>query len=295
MTQLDNHFTEKLQMWLNRPHSSEEMIKEGALLLLQINKNRVLYNNILRQPTRQRYRERLEYELNKHLQIRLAGLTQSEVAAMDARVLKVAESIIASQGDSAGDIPDEQDEETRVLKKGKRPDHDQLPEKIQQLFNSCGGVYKRIRKLHTMLKGMENLTSCDRYEYLKQMDELDEIYRKRMREYDEYKFDSTASAPNRDAVLEAKAIEERGKDVSVLLNNERSYLKRLKVRLKKAYDERALGETKMQAYEDLLQDANPHINKLLSLGGRITEKSRYPLRQLGVKFPDEENANAKIL
>lgn len=291
MTQLDNHFTEKLQTWLNRPHSSEEMIKEGALLLLQLNKNRVLYNNILRQPTRQRYRERLEYELNKHLQIRLAGLTQSEVAAMDARVLKVAESIIASQGDSAGDIQDEQDEETRVLKKGKRPDHDQLPEKIQQLFNSCGGVYKRIRKLHTMLKGMENLTSCDRYEYLKQMDELDEIYRKRMREYDEYKAGTTSASP----ASESKNTEQEGKDVNVLLNNERSYLKRLKVRLKKAYDERGISEVTYQAYEDMLSEAIPHINKLLSLGGRITEKSRYPLRQLGVKFPDEENANAKIL
>ncbi len=289
MTQLDNHFTEKLQAWLNRPHSSEEMIKEGALLLLQLNKNRVLYNNILRQPTRPRYRERLEYELNKHLQIRLAGLTQSEVAAMDARVLKVAESIIVSQGDSVGDIQDEQDEENRVLKKGKRPDHDQLPEKIQQLFNSCGGVYKRIRKLHTMLKGMENLTSCDRYEYLKQMDELDEIYRKRMREYDEYN-----AAPNAPAPV-SKNAEQEGKDVNVLLNNERSYLKRLKVRLKKAYDERGISEVTYQAYEDMLNEAIPHINKLLSLGGRITEKSRYPLRQLGVKFPDEENANAKIL
>jgi hypothetical protein len=265
------------------------MIKEGALLLLQLNKNRVLYNNILRQPTRQRYRERLEYELNKHLQIRLAGLTQSEVAAMDARVLKVAESIIASQGDSAGDSQDEQDEETRILKKGKRPDHDQLPEKIQQLFNSCGGVYKRIRKLHTMLKGMENLTSCDRYEYLKQMDELDEIYRKRMREYDEYDAAPTAPAPV------SKNTEQEGKDVNVLLNNERSYLKRLKVRLKKAYDERGISEVTYQAYEDMLSEAIPHINKLLSLGGRITEKSRYPLRQLGVIFPDEENANAKIL
>ena len=289
MTQLDNHFTEKLQAWLNRPHSSEEMIKEGALLLLQLNKNRVLYNNILRQPTRPRYRERLEYELNKHLQIRLAGLTQSEVAAMDARVLKVAESIIVSQGDSVGDIQDEQDEENRVLKKGKRPDHDQLPEKIQQLFNSCGGVYKRIRKLHTMLKGMENLTSCDRYEYLKQMDELDEIYRKRMREYDEYKAGTTSASP------ESKNTEQEGKDVNVLLNNERSYLKRLKVRLKKAYDERGISEVTYQTYEDMLNEANPHINKLLSLGGRITEKSRDPLRQLGVKFPDEENANAKIL
>jgi hypothetical protein len=291
MTQLDNHFTEKLQRWLNLPHSSEEMIKEGALLLLQLNKNRVLYNNILRQPTRQRYRERLEYELNKHLQIRLAGLTQSEVAAMDARVLKVAESIIASQGDSTGDSQDEQDEETRVLKKGKRPDHDQLPEKIQQLFNSCGGVYKKIRKLHTMLKGMENLTSCDRYEYLKQMDELDEIYRKRMREYDEYKAGTTSASP----ASESKNTEQEGKDVNVLLNNERSYLKRLKVRLKKAYDERGISEVTYQAYEDMLSEAIPHINKLLSLGGRITEKSRYPLRQLGVKFPDEENANAKIL
>lgn len=291
MTQLDNHFTEKLQAWINRPHSSEEMIKEGALLLLQLNKNRVLYNNILRQPTRQRYRERLEYELNKHLQIRLAGLTQSEVAAMDARVLKVAESIIASQGDSAGDSQDEQDEENRVLKRGKRPDHDQLPEKIQQLFNSCGGVYKKIRKLHTMLKGMENLPSCDRYEYLKQMDELDEIYRKRMREYDEYKAGTTSASP----ASESKNTEQEGKDVNVLLNNERSYLKRLKVRLKKAYDERGISEVTYQTYEDMLSEAYPHINKLLSLGGRITEKSRYPLRQLGVKFPDEENANAKIL
>ena len=47
---MDDKFTEKIQQWLDTP-SSERSIEEGAALLLKLNRNRILYSNIMRHPT----------------------------------------------------------------------------------------------------------------------------------------------------------------------------------------------------------------------------------------------------
>ena len=44
---LDNSFTEKIQKWFDSEHT-EDNIREGALLLLQIDRNRNLYQNVIR-------------------------------------------------------------------------------------------------------------------------------------------------------------------------------------------------------------------------------------------------------
>ena len=321
---LDQKFTEKLQQWLASDHSSEDAIKQGALLLLQLNGKKALYANICRTPLRPRWRARLEYELKKYLKIRLDGLTRDEVAALDNRVTKEAD-VILSYGTETPDVGE--DGEKTILLKGKRADHDQLPEEIQNLFTSCGGIYKKIRKLHTQLRSMENEASCDRYEYLTQLDELDETYRKRMKEYDGYTLPENPAEDGTDAgtaegenpdinsgseedttehdggseetdagVADSAENEEPAEsesesgtddDTKTQLNNERSYIKRLKDRLAKAYEHRNESEVKMQEYEDLLQDAYIHINKVFALGGTFTNKVREPLRELGIKFPDE--------
>lgn len=269
---LDNSYTEKVQFWLNSEHTSAESIRQGALLLLQSNKNKVLYANIMRNPLREIWRHRLEYELNNILKVRLDGLTRLQVQEMDQRVTKEAEAVI-SRGEPT---------------KGRRADHDSLPVGIQNCFNSCSDIYKKIRKLHTMLRSMGNATSCDRYEHLKVLDELDTVYRKRMQQYDEYKVGSLKEQQEK-AVQEQErqqnATEEEKKKA---LNNERSYLKRLKQRLPKAFDSRNESDIAMLEYEDMLREAQQHINTILSMGAAIGEKVRQPLRNCGLTFPDEK-------
>ena len=80
MAYLDPKFTQELVDWLNSDHSSDEKIREGADLLLRINRNRLLYQQIMRTP--QRLLKKLEYELKKHLVIRNDGLTLDDVQAM---------------------------------------------------------------------------------------------------------------------------------------------------------------------------------------------------------------------
>ena len=64
MAQLDKKLTESIQKWLNEKPEERDIVV-GATYLLQLNKNRALYNTIIRKP--QREADRLEYELRKHL------------------------------------------------------------------------------------------------------------------------------------------------------------------------------------------------------------------------------------
>ena len=75
---LDEKFTKAMQQWLMQ-RQEQRSLEEGALLLLRINRNQRLYSNIIRKKGFQK----LEYELNKHLKIRLEGLTREQVAQME--------------------------------------------------------------------------------------------------------------------------------------------------------------------------------------------------------------------
>ena len=78
---------------------------------------------------------------------------------------------------------------TNVAKvaKGRRGDHDSLPEEIQKLWDDNAEVWFRIKALYNHLLTMENALPCDRYEYLKQLAELDKRYHDNLAKYDAYK------------------------------------------------------------------------------------------------------------
>ena len=165
---LDNKFTEAMRAWLNAPSESRSL-QEGAELLLRLNRNKWMHQQILRT----RNFSKLEYELKKHLQIRLDGLTLQEVADMEKHVVPQAKKSIE---DNAPTISTDAENPTPQFA-GKRADHDTLPDDIKELYEKNGEIYFKLKQTFETLKQMHDAQPCDRYEYLKVLSEQDKQYR----------------------------------------------------------------------------------------------------------------------
>ncbi|MBP7374210.1 MAG: hypothetical protein KA876_03905, partial [Prevotella sp.] len=195
MERLDNSFTEKLQNWLESEHT-EDNIREGALLLLQIDKNRNLYQNLIRKP--KMFLPKLEHELRKHLTYRLDKFTRSEVRKMDAEITPVMDASITAVADT-DNIPALLDDTvelrpTAIIAKGMREDHAELAPEIQKIWTENAARWKKIKSLYETCKSLTQ--SCDKYESLKSIGEefpsmIQDLrdnyytYKKEMQKYDD--------------------------------------------------------------------------------------------------------------
>lgn len=189
---MDNKITEQLTEWLNTPRENRD-IPAGAMLLLRLNNNRFLYANILRRPDK--FADKLEYELRKHLRIRLDGLTRADVVKLEAQVIPAAKKTLASAPaviSTDDELPDAK------VATGRRADHDLLPPEVQALWDNNLQLYKTIKNVFEQLKTMENAQPCDRYEYLKILDDADRRYRANLERYDDYVIGSEPVAPATD-------------------------------------------------------------------------------------------------
>lgn len=174
---LDNKFTETMQRWLSADNTSRSL-QEGAELLLRLNRNKWMYQQILRT----RNTSKLEYELKKHLSIRLEGLTLQEVAEMERRVLPQAAATIE---EGAPVITTDADRASG-RHAGKRPDHDSLPPEIRAIYERNGDIYFKLKQTFETLKQMADAQPCDRHEHLKMLAELDRQYRENWAIYDSF-------------------------------------------------------------------------------------------------------------
>ena len=172
---LDERFTKELQAWLDTPPDSRSL-ETGAELLLRLNKNRHLHRMILLK----RNFSKIERELKKYLKIRLSGLTKREVVAMEQTVLPLATESL----ELGAPVITTDAELPKGNYRGIRPDHETLPQELQDLYERNGDIYFKMKQLFETLKQMENDTPCDRHEYLKQLDELDKAYRQNWETYD---------------------------------------------------------------------------------------------------------------
>ncbi len=163
-------------------------VAAGALMLLRITRNEFLYRSACARP--EKYEAIIEAELSKHLRIRLDGLTRQQVASMERAVTEAAsESLAAGEPATEPDTaeapqPAGGDAARRILSRGLRPDHEQLPNTIKELVTENGRLFFKMKALFEALKKMEDATPCDRYELLKQLKELDDRYRSNWRTYD---------------------------------------------------------------------------------------------------------------
>ena len=177
---IDNKFTQKVKEWFDKDHTDEN-IREGAMMLLQINNNKHLYQVISFNP--QGKLELLKYELRKHLNYRNAGMTLDEVKEYDKKVTPILQSAIdkTSEADKiaaefAPHLPvyeDNVDIESitpqALIARGKREDHDQLPENIRNIWDANAALWKKIKEHFEACKAYTQ--SCDRYEGLHAADE----------------------------------------------------------------------------------------------------------------------------
>ena len=195
----DTKFTEKLQKWMNTPDSQKDWA-EGALMLLQLSGNQIMYRNISFNPKGKA--EFIKGQLQKYLNFRLQQLTKTQVQEMQSKVDEIVEKVIKPASTTKPD----KTEEFADFKAGKRADHDALPEEIQALYAENLDLVHRMRELHLKLRtlSLENATCPDseRYPFLKEIIALD---KKRVSNWDIYDHFVIGVTPVPAAPAEAEA------------------------------------------------------------------------------------------
>ena len=171
---MDEKLTSAIQQWLSEQPKD---VPAGAELLLRLNRNRILYRNILRQP--QKLLPKLEYELKKHLQIRLDGYTLRQVVVMQQQLMPAVKHTLEAVATISSEADGPEPEYC-----GLRADHDSLPADIQQIPEANRALYFKIKQLYNTLLTMEKAPACDRYEHLKLLKELDATYHQNWQRYD---------------------------------------------------------------------------------------------------------------
>lgn len=174
---MDNRFTKQLQEYFDTPEADRDYEK-GALMLLQLTGNRNMYRNISFNTGR--YRKFIDRELQKHYNVRLQKITHEEVEQMQQQVDVIVQEHLSLVEDNP--VSD--------FKKGKRSDHDELPDEIQALYVENLSITQRMRSVHThlLLLSTDGKTcpDNDRYPYLKELISLDKQLHSNWEKYDHY-------------------------------------------------------------------------------------------------------------
>ena len=174
---LDNKFTELIQKWLETP-TDERDYSVGALYLLKLSGNQIMYRNIMANPTSKA--EFIEYNIRKYYNFRVQALTHYQVEEMQKQVDAIAEQHFSL----------EEENPAKDFKKGKREDHDSLPDEIQALYVENLSIVQRMREVHLKLRSLsaDNATCPDseRYPFLKELIELDKRLHSNWEQYDHF-------------------------------------------------------------------------------------------------------------
>ena len=172
---MDNKFTELIKQWLETP-SNQRDYSVGALYLLKLSGNQIMYRNIVAQLDRRH--DFVDYQIQKYYNFRVQALTHAQVEEMQQQVdMIVAEHIsLAANADEH--------------KTGKRDDHDSLPDEIKAKYVENLSILQRMRELHLKLRSLSLDTSpcpdSERYPFLKELIDLDRKMHANWEEYDHY-------------------------------------------------------------------------------------------------------------
>ena len=173
---MDNKFTELIGQWLNTPEAERDY-GVGALYLLKLSGNQIMYRNIVAQLDRRH--DFVEYQLQKYYNFRVRALTHAQVEEMAEQVETIVSEHIplAAKADEAP-------------QKGRRSDHDALPDDIKAKYVENLSLLQRMRELHLRLRSLslDNAPCPDseRYPFLKELIALDKKLHANWEEYDHF-------------------------------------------------------------------------------------------------------------
>ena len=172
---MDHKFTELIKQWLETP-SNQRDYSVGALYLLKLSGNQIMYRNIVAQLERRH--DFVDYQIQKYYNFRVQALTHAQVEEMQQKV-----DVIVAEHISLAANADEH-------KTGKRIDHDSLPDEIKAKYVENLSILQRMRELHLKLRSLSLDTApcpdSERYPFLKELIELDKKMHANWEEYDHY-------------------------------------------------------------------------------------------------------------
>lgn len=155
-------YKQQVQTWLDTPEEKRSL-ETGAKLMLQGNRNKILYQNVLKKSNF----DKIQYEL-------LKIFTADSPREIDPIIIKL-ETQVA------------ENEKTHPEEKGKRSDHNSLPAVIQLSWVENLKIYPRMRSLHEKLKLLsETGTAADRIDALTELLQLDKKLRENWNLYDNF-------------------------------------------------------------------------------------------------------------
>ena len=189
---MDLKFTEQIKQWLET-HEDERDYAVGALYLLKLSGNQIMYKNIISQIDRRH--DFVEYQLQKYYNFRVQALTHAQVEEMQQKV-----DVIVAEHISLAANADEH-------KTGKRINHDSLPDEIKAKYVENLSILQRMRELHLKLRSLSLDTApcpdSERYPFLKELIDLDKKMHANWEEYDHF----VATAPSaKAAALSTKSL-----------------------------------------------------------------------------------------
>ena len=210
---MNNEFTERVQKWLDTPESERDY-NEGAMLLLKLTGNQIMYRNLTMRRTRQS-EEFIVYQLKRRLKFRLAQLTHEQVEQMQRQVDGIVQKRHLEKKESAP---------ASEFKAGKRGDHDELPDEIQALYVENLSIVQKMRELHLKLRSLslDNAPCPDseRYPFLKELISLDKKLHSNWEAYDHY------TGADGEQVLTEDMREQSKKAVNLINLNKNRYAKK---------------------------------------------------------------------
>ena len=177
---MDHNFTRQIGEWLKTPENKRDY-RAGNLMLLKLSGNRVQFKQIERSVDL--YKNHIAFHLQRYYNFRVQNLTRQQLQEMQQQVDEIVEREIPLAAQADADAQDN-------IGKGRRDDHDSLPDEIKAKYIENFAIYHKMRELHMQLRSLslENATCPDseRYPFLKEIIELDKKLHANWEAYDRY-------------------------------------------------------------------------------------------------------------
>ena len=308
MNGIDKLFRAKVEEWLSKENHTSDELADGAMMVLQCNRNRAMYNTMMRKPSH--YEEKMVYELKKHLAYLQNDMNLDDVKDLEKKILPVIGKAIDETEETAdkaaaalGDIPEDsylpspepspvdEKQKDNIIVRGKRGDHDELPEAIRAIWEKNAERYKKIKQAHETCKTLE--AACDRYEYTKAIAELWDAYKKDFDTYDHY----VLVPVNEEAGTQTPAADEVQLSADDLraINNARSYISKNLQKLLDIVSRSTLSDfseqKEMESWRERIQQ---RVDVLISTKQVITDDLKALLLEAGIKLePKDTNGQGQ--
>lgn len=285
MNGTDKLFRAKVEEWLSKEKHTEAELAYGAMMVLQCNRNRAMYNTMMRKPSH--YEKKMVYELKKHLTYLQNDMNLDDVKDMEKKILPVIEKVIEVELTEEKPLPspalssEEPYEQTDTfVARGKRTDHDTLPEAIRAIWDRNAERYKKIRQAHETCRSLSQV--CDRYEYTNAIAELWEAYKKDFDTYDHYVLlpgsDGAGQTPE-NIQLSAEDLRAVSAARPYISNNLPRLLELVKASKNPDFDEKQAKDL-----EDRRQKIQQRVDVLVRTKQVIKDKLRQQLTEADIKL-----------